>query len=88
MILVKKYSGGKTSFRTQRGMVHGRVVSGFVVVDVDPIKAKMMRVLYKFHPAPLGFKLEQPKKEEPKKVASKPAAKKTSSKKKASSKKK
>lgn len=78
MILVKKYRGGNLSFRTQRGSVVATVKDGFICIDVDPVMARQMRILHKFHAPPLGFSLEEPKKEAVvEKKEKKPAPKKT-----------
>ena len=85
MILVKKYTGGKLTFRTSRGSITGQVIKGYVVVHVSPLQAKALRA-HKFHAPPAGFSLEEakPVKEVKKKA---PAPKKKTTKKKSTSKK-
>lgn len=84
MILVKRYTGGKVTFRTSRGTVTGQLINGYVAVHVDPFQGKALRAVHKFHAPPAGFSLDAPVKEVKKEA---PVAKKKTTKKKSTAKK-
>lgn len=84
MILVKRYTGGKLTFRTSRGTVTGQLTNGYVAVHVDPFQAKALKSIHKFHAPPAEFSLDAPVKEVKKKA---PAPKKKATKKKSTAKK-